>query len=159
MSRSRPAGKPSRVMTSAWPCDSPALRNRSIEEKLYTKKLHASAGLDRFCRAFPHVVRLASLRCVPHLLRDRYMRLDGDRACDLATGNEVRLDALVEPAEGDGDASLRPVLQALYHGRDGYPRWVVAEARNRRQATATIERVAAAAVRRGFVAISTEVFA
>ena len=93
-----------------------------------------------------------------HLLHDRYIRLEGDRACDLATGNHVRLDALVEAAPADGDASLRPVLEALDHGRDGYPRWVVAEARNRRQATATIERVAAAAVRRGFVAISIEAF-
>jgi hypothetical protein len=93
-----------------------------------------------------------------HLLHDRYMRLEGDRACDLATGNEVRLDALVDASRAESDAGLRPVLEALDHGRDGYPRWVVVAARNRRQATATIERVAAAAVRRGFVAISIEAF-
>ena len=29
-SRARPAGMPSRMVTSAWPCDSPAVRNRSI---------------------------------------------------------------------------------------------------------------------------------
>jgi nucleotide-binding universal stress UspA family protein len=95
---------------------------------------------------------------VAHLLHDRFMRIDDERARDLATGNEVRLDALVEVAPAEGDASLRPVLEALDHGRDGYPRWVVAEARNGRQAMATIERVAAAAVRRGFVPISIEAF-
>src|SRR4051794_13480270 len=36
MSRSRPAGTPSSVITSAWPCDSPALRKRSIGTELYT---------------------------------------------------------------------------------------------------------------------------
>jgi len=35
---------------------------------------------------------------MPRLLQDRYLRLDGDRACDLATGSEVRLDAIVEGA-------------------------------------------------------------
>ena len=92
------------------------------------------------------------------LLHDRFMRLDGDRACDLATGAEVRLDALTDAASSQTDASLGPLLEALDHGRDGYPRWVVADARSRRQATCTIERVAAAAVRRGFVTISTDLY-
>ena len=91
------------------------------------------------------------------LLHDRFMRLDGDRAFDLATGREVHVDALTEAAPQD-DASLGPLLEALDHGRDGYPRWVVAGARSRRQATCTIERVAAAAVRRGFVTISTDLY-
>ncbi len=95
---------------------------------------------------------------MPHLLHDRYMLLDGDRACDLATGAEVRLSALATSEPGEGDASLRPVFEALDHGRDGHPRWVVAQARSHRHATATIERVAAAAVQRGFVAISIELY-
>jgi len=86
------------------------------------------------------------------------MRLDGDRACDLATGAEVRLDALIDAASSQADASLGPIIEALDHGRDGHPRWVVADARSRRQATRTIERVAAAAVRRGFVTISTDLY-
>jgi DNA-binding NtrC family response regulator len=92
------------------------------------------------------------------LLHDRFMRLDGDRACDLATGAEVRLDALIDAPPSQTDASLGPLLEALDHGRDGYPRWVIADARSRRQATCTIEQVAAAAVRRGFVAISTDLY-
>jgi two-component system response regulator HydG len=92
------------------------------------------------------------------LVHDRFMRLDGDRACDLATGAEVRLDALTEVVPSETEASLGPLLEALDHGRDGYPRWVVGDARSRRQATSTIERVAAAAVRRGFVTISTDLY-
>src|SRR6188474_3626182 len=39
MSSSSPAGMPSTVMTSAWPCDSPALRNLSIRTQFYTRKM------------------------------------------------------------------------------------------------------------------------
>ena len=93
-----------------------------------------------------------------HLLHDRFMRLDRDRACDLVTGAEVRIDSVTEAEPSQADASLGPLLEALDHGRDGCPRWVVADARSPRQATCTIERVAAAAVRRGFVTISTDLY-
>src|SRR5688572_16525021 len=39
-SSARPAGIPSRIVTSAWPCDSPAVRKRSIERAFYLKNLH-----------------------------------------------------------------------------------------------------------------------
>ncbi len=104
------------------------------------------------------VVCIAPRHSVAQLVHDRFMRIGGDRVCDLATGAEVRLDALTEVVPSQIEASLRPLLEALDHGRDGYPRWVVADARTRRQATSTIERVAAAAVRRGFIAISTDLY-
>jgi two-component system response regulator HydG len=104
------------------------------------------------------VVRIAPRHGMVQLVHDRFMRLEGDRACDLATGAEVRLDALTEAVPAETEASFGPLLEALDHGRDGYPRWVVADARSRRQATSTIERVATAAVRRGFVTISTDLY-
>ena len=39
-----PAGTPSRIATSALPCDSPAVRNRSIGASFYPKYLRALAG-------------------------------------------------------------------------------------------------------------------
>ena len=39
MSSSSPAGMPSTVMTSAWPCDSPAVRNLSIRAQFYTEEI------------------------------------------------------------------------------------------------------------------------
>src|SRR5260221_13029151 len=48
-----PAGRPSRITTSMRPCDSPAVRNRSIGEKLYTKFLRASCAATRACADLP----------------------------------------------------------------------------------------------------------
>src|SRR4029434_4911605 len=99
MSMSRPAGIPSSVMTSACPCDSPALRNRNIRTALYTKKLHTPGDDAPFSRA-----------------------LVGRRRLHFG-GGMVRLDA---------DSTLSPLLEAMDHGRDGYPRWIVIESINAR---------------------------
>src|SRR3989442_12258115 len=47
----RPAGTPSRIATSALPCDSPAVRKRSIRGSFYPKKLTHLARRHAICRA------------------------------------------------------------------------------------------------------------
>jgi DNA-binding NtrC family response regulator/tetratricopeptide (TPR) repeat protein len=94
---------------------------------------------------------------VPRLIQDRYFAYDEIRGCDLATGDEVRLDDLPADSANGGSvplhdaAGLAPLVEVLNDGRDGDPRWVVADARNRMQATAMARRAAAEARRRGFV--------
>ena len=74
----RPAGMPSRMTTSAWPCDSPAVRNRSMSGSFYTKFLPrpgAPHELNRRKRAiFP---RSLGARRTGRLLA---LRLHGARA-------------------------------------------------------------------------------
>jgi hypothetical protein len=53
----------------------------------------------------------------------------------------------------DIDANVTPLLEAMDHGRDGYPRWIVVETTRRRQLTQTAESITTAAVDRGFVAL------
>ena len=53
----------------------------------------------------------------------------------------------------DIDANATPLLEAMDHGRDGYPRWIVVETTRRRQLARTVESIMAAAVDRGFVAL------
>jgi DNA-binding NtrC family response regulator/tetratricopeptide (TPR) repeat protein len=90
------------------------------------------------------------------LLRDRYYEYAPDQAWDLATGDDVRLSQLQDqwPAR---DVSLAPLAEVLEHGRDGAPRWIVADAA--RDESATLVRAAAEeARRRGFVPIAADVY-
>src|SRR5438067_6155362 len=116
---------PSRVMTRACPCDSPALRNRNIRKKLYTKKLRTPDSRARFCCAFSLVVPLALI------------------------AGMVRLD---------GDNNLTALLEAMDHGRDGYPRWIVVDAPRQRLTARATESIVAAATERGFVALPVDAY-
>ena len=91
------------------------------------------------------------------LLHDRYMT-HRDRACDLVTGEEQRLDRLGEPFDPPDDEGLGPVIELFEQGRDGSPRWIVADARNGMQAAVLARRAAAAARRRGFVAVAVPLY-
>ena len=51
-----------------------------------------------------------------------------------------------------------PLLEAMDHGRDGYPRWIVVETTRRRQLTQTAESITTAAVDRGFVALPIDAY-
>src|SRR4029453_19288517 len=125
MSTSRPAGIPSSVITSACPCDSPALRNRNIRKALYTKKLHTPGEDGPFCRASVPSSRL-------------HFR-----------GAMVRLDA---------DSNLTSLLEAMDHGRDGYPRWITIESINARDIPHEAERISASASSRGFVPLGIDAY-
>ena len=91
------------------------------------------------------------------LLHDRYLA-SHDRACDLVTGEERPVDQLGELFEPPDDERLAPVIELFEQGRDGTPRWIVAEARNGMQAAALSRRTAAAARRRGVVAVAVSLY-
>src|SRR5260370_38200191 len=101
-STGNPAGRPSRITTSVRPCDSPAVRNRSIQGKLYTKFLRGSCAATRVPGGFAPVFGgrfLAQRGPVPPvpLIADRFYRLKEDGGVvDLATAEIVRL--AIEPS-------------------------------------------------------------
>src|SRR5688572_5238727 len=90
------------------------------------------------------------------LLRDRYFEYGPDRAWDLVTGEAVSSS---EPAEDDGEPrpGFDPLIELLDHGRDGSPRWFALEA-TAHQWRLRARLAAAAARRRGYVAIAVDVF-
>ena len=92
------------------------------------------------------------------VLRDRYFAYDRLHGCDLATGEAVRLDNLPEEANAALEPALAPLIEVLDHGREGDPRWVVADARNAVQAAAIARRAAAQARRRGFVPVLVDLY-
>lgn len=90
------------------------------------------------------------------LLHDRYCAYGSTHAWDLTTGESVRVDAIVaDDIETPAPASL---LEVLDHGREGEPRWVVADTSNGPRSPVVARRVAAAARRRGYVPIAADVY-
>src|SRR5688500_18318081 len=93
----RPAGIPSRITTSARPCDSPAVRKRSMRATIVYE---VSAALRRQTREIPcdlaqipTVGRLHSSGAEPSLqppivIADRFLA-NGAAWIDLATGDAV----------------------------------------------------------------------
>src|SRR5438093_1089966 len=102
-SRSSPAGSPSSVATRACPCDSPAVRNRSIRDPFYTKKLRVPDRRRADLGAFATGDRLAHKRGMTHLLHDRFLPYDEHHAWDLATGSSVMLRSLLPGHEPVAD--------------------------------------------------------
>jgi DNA-binding NtrC family response regulator len=92
---------------------------------------------------------------MPRLLHDRYVAYDDIRGCDLATGEEVRLDAL--PKESSEEI-LPALAELLDDGRDANPRWVALDVRNGAQAAAVARRAAVAGRIRGFVPIQVSMY-
>src|SRR5688572_26905822 len=95
------------------------------------------------------------------LLRDRYFAYDAVHGCDLATGDEIRLDELpdgwsppVPPPE-----ALAPLIEVLRDSRDGNPRWITAEARGACRAAALARAAADEGLARGFVPVRAELYA
>lgn len=90
------------------------------------------------------------------LLHDRYCAYGPSHAWDLATGESVRVHAIAhDDNEAPAPASL---LEVLEHGRDGEPRWIVADTANGPRSPVVARRVAAAARARGYVPIAAEVY-
>src|SRR5471032_938896 len=98
MSMARPAGTPSRIATSALPCDSPAVRNRNIS-RFILSEIFAVSGRgsrdwrrDRTGRFLAPSSRHSRRRMrVMQLVADRFAVDDNGRARDLATGAAVTL--------------------------------------------------------------------
>ena len=90
------------------------------------------------------------------LLHDRYCAYGSSHAWDLTTGESVHLDATAaDDAEQPAPASL---LEVLDHGREGEPRWIVADTANGPRSPVLTRRVAAAARARGYVPIAADVY-
>jgi two-component system response regulator AtoC len=100
--------------------------------------LHLSSGMSR-------------------LLHDRYYAYGPSHAWDLATGESVRVDEIIvdDPAEPPPPASL---VEALEHGREGEPRWVVADTGRGPRSVVVARRLAAAARARGYVPIAVDIY-
>ena len=77
---------------------------------------------------------------VVRLLQDRYVRVTGDLVHDLATGEETKISSPDAAAAAEDAAYLQPIVEALDHGRDGFPRWLVVEARSRRHVASRLHR-------------------
>ena len=56
------------------------------------------------------------------------------------------------------DSNLNPLLEAMDHGRDGYPRWIVIESLNARDIPHDAERISASASSRGFVPLGIDAY-
>jgi len=90
------------------------------------------------------------------LLHDRYCAYASSHAWDLTTGESVRVDGIAaDDAEPPAPASL---LEVLDHGREGEPRWVVADNANGPRSPVLTRRVAAAARARGYLPIAADIY-
>jgi DNA-binding NtrC family response regulator len=58
----------------------------------------------------------------------------------------------------DTDSNLNALLEALDHGRDGYPRWIVIDAINSRDITHDAERIGQSASSQGFVPVGIDTY-
>src|SRR4051812_3140888 len=95
---------------------------------------------------------------MPPLLLERYLVVNPTHACDLATGDIVPIDGLMEPTivRTPPAAALTEVLD---HGHDGQPRALVAHMAAAAGGKAAADRVAADAVHRGYVPIAADLYA
>ena len=113
-------------------------RRQFIEGSTPSSALHLSSGMSR-------------------LLHDRYYAYGPSHAWDLATGDSLRVDEIVadDPVEPPAPPSL---VEALEHGREGEPRWVVADAARGPRSPVVARRLATAARARGYVPIAADVY-
>ena len=58
----------------------------------------------------------------------------------------------------DADSNLTPLIEALDHGRDGYPRWIIVDSINARDIAHQAERISASASNRGFVPLGIDAY-
>src|SRR6478672_11038867 len=87
----RPAGTPSTMMTSAWPCDSPAVRKRSIAASFYRSFCNAPAAdtvaaNDSGGRSSCTIANAVGDHMRPVIVEERYWYHARDAWIDLATG-------------------------------------------------------------------------
>src|SRR5262245_13274117 len=90
------------------------------------------------------------------LLHARYYTYAPSHAWDLATGESLHVDDIAEAdAELPAPASF---IEVLDHGREGEPRWVVADTSQGPRSPVVAKRVAAAARARGYIPIAADVY-
>jgi DNA-binding NtrC family response regulator/tetratricopeptide (TPR) repeat protein len=94
---------------------------------------------------------------MPRLIGDRFVTVDAHHAWELATGRHVRLADAREDQEVH-EPPLEALVEALEHGQEGSPRWVVAPMPMGGKSLAVVQRAAADARARGFIAVDVEVY-
>jgi DNA-binding NtrC family response regulator len=92
------------------------------------------------------------------LVRDRYLPYDAQYAWDLVTGESVAADGPSNDDTSD-EPPLEPLIEVLEHGREGMPRWIVADTGPRAQSSRLLRRAAADGRARGFVPIAVHLYA
>jgi DNA-binding NtrC family response regulator len=90
-------------------------------------------------------------------LHDRYYVYGPSHAWDLATGERLRVDEIVADAAAEPPAP-RSLIEVLEHGREGEPRWVVADTTQGPRSPVVARRMADAARVRGYVPIAADVY-
>src|SRR5574338_1410822 len=108
----RPAGSPSRMVTSAWPCDSPAVRNRSTGWYFTSRFLARSWSGSTIGRRSSRGPRFALGTRVP-LIASRFLETR-EGVLDLATGDLVTLRRL-PPCERTDEGAWRDACERLLH--------------------------------------------
>src|SRR5262245_16893947 len=58
----------------------------------------------------------------------------------------------------DADSNLTPLIEAMDHGRDGYPRWIIIDGINARDIANEAERISASACSRGFIPLRIDAY-
>ena len=91
------------------------------------------------------------------LLHDRYYTYGSSHAWDLATGESLHVDDIATDADAEPPAPAS-LIEVLDHGREGEPRWIVADTTNGPRSPVVARRVAAAARTRGYVPIAADVY-
>ena len=91
------------------------------------------------------------------LIDDRYLSNGSGDVLDLATRRVVPVDAITRDSSVDGPP-IDSLVDVLDQGREGFPRWIVAEL-GPGHGTAAMLRAAADASARGYVPIAVELFA
>src|SRR5262245_50437340 len=148
---------PSRVITSVWPCDSPAVRNLSIRAQFYIEEIpHFRGSRTRTPRKRARA-RSCMEEGMSRLLHDRYYAYAAEHAWDLATGESVSLTDMTPPLP-TSTALADALVEVLDHGREGEPRWVVVETGAGAQSLAVARRIAEHARLRGLVPIAVDVY-
>jgi DNA-binding NtrC family response regulator len=118
-------------------CALPSLIREFIGGSGASSRLHLHGGMNR-------------------LLHDRYYTYGPSHAWDLATGESLRVDEIAaDVGEAPAPSSLVEVLE---HGREGEPRWVVADTTHGPRSPVVARRVAAAARARGYVPVAADVY-
>ena len=83
-----------------------------------------------------------------------------DRSAPFCAGfpSSSRLHLAWRMVRLDACADLAPLLEAIEHGREGHPRWIVVDTIDGRQIARAMERVSAAAAEKGFVSMPVDAY-
>jgi len=89
------------------------------------------------------------------LRQDRQSADESTHAWELTTGKSLRPEAI---ADDDAEPPPASLIEVLEHGREGEPRWIVADSARGARSQALVRRVADAARSRGYVPVAADAY-